>query len=134
VLVAFTLLAIGLGILLSILSGGVHAVSRASDATRASLYAESLFDSLGADRRLRPGRTQGSFESGRYRWTLDITSYQTPKAAAAPGGPPQVAQDGTAENVLLHVVLQMQWNGSGSGNQLRVDTLRAYTPAQDVAP
>lgn len=134
VLVAFTLLAIGLGILLSILSGGVHAIARSSDSTRASLYAESLFDSLGADQRLRPNsRMQGSFEGGRYRWTLDITRMPAPGAGPQPGGPPAApAQPGNADNVLLHVVLKMQWNGGGSGNTLQVDTLRAYAPPQEV--
>jgi general secretion pathway protein I len=132
VLAAFTLLAIGLGILLSILSSGVHAISRASESTRASLYAESLFDTLGADKRLRAGRSQGAFENGRFRWTIDVEPFPTPAPAAGPGGI-GVPQEGVAENALFHVVLQMQWNGGGSGRVLRVDTLRAYAPPQDLS-
>ncbi|HTA65137.1 MAG TPA: hypothetical protein VK753_06505, partial [Xanthomonadaceae bacterium] len=62
-------------------------------------------------------------------WMLDITPYQTPAATPVPGMQPALAQaqGGLSENVLLHVILQMQWNGGGSGNTLRVDTLRAYT-------
>ena len=134
VLIAFSLLAIGLGILLSILSSGVHAISRASDSTRASLYAQGLLDSIGVDKRLRPGRSQGAFENGRYRWTLDIAPLQTPAATPAPGTQPGLAQaqGAPSENVMLQLILQMQWNGGGSGNSLRVDTLRAYAPALEV--
>lgn len=135
VLVAFSLLAVALGILLSILSNGMHAVSRASDSTRASLYAESVFESLGADRRLRIGRTQGSFENRRYQWTLDVDPAPTPAPGRVAGGAnPAIgpAITGPGENVLFHLVLQMQWNGGGSGNTLRVETLRAYAPPQDL--
>ena len=130
VLIAFTLLAIGLGLLLAILSSGLRAIANASATTRASLDAESMFDTLGADQRLRPGRSQGAFENGRYRWTLDITPFVPPEAASAPGLPniPGVTQPGVIDNVMVRVVLQVQW-GTAPGQNLRVETLRAYTPA-----
>ena len=132
VLVAFTLLAIGLGLLLAILSGGVRSVARSSQSTQATLYAESLLDTLGADRRLQPGRTQGMFEQGRYRWTLDIAPYKQPLPTPARGDPyaagPNVQN--LVDNVMLRVVLQMQWGTRGPDQTLRVETLRAYGPAQ----
>ena len=132
VLVAFALLAIGLGLLLAILSGGVHAVASASDATQATLYAESVFDTLGADQRLQPGRSTGTYENGRYRWTLDITQFKPPVAAPAPGNPNAAAPDqqNFIDNVMYRVVLQMQWGARGPGQTLRVETLRAYSPPQ----
>ena len=132
VLVAFALLAIGLGVLLAILSGGVHAVARASQSTQAALHAESILDTLGADRRLQPGHSEGLFEDGRYRWTLDIEPF-TPPVPAPQQANPFTTNAGTqdfAENVMVRVVLRMQWGDRGAEQSLRVETLRAYAPAQ----
>jgi len=132
VLVAFSLLAIGLGLLLAILSGGVRAVANASDSTQATLYAESVLDTLGADQRLQAGRSAGVYENGRYRWTLDITPFKPLVAAPARGDPN--TQDPNlqnfVENVMYRVVLQMQWGARGPGQTLRIETLRAYAPPQ----
>ncbi|MBS0457349.1 MAG: prepilin-type N-terminal cleavage/methylation domain-containing protein [Proteobacteria bacterium] len=129
VLVAFALLAVGLGILLAILSSGVRGIANASDSTRASLYAQGLFATLGGDGQLHPGHSQGSFENGRYRWTLEISRYPTPHVTPPPGGAPgaPIAVDPDSEPRLLQVVLTMRW-GAGPGHALRVDTLRAYVP------
>ncbi len=133
VLVAFSLLAIGLGMLLAILSSGVHAVGNAADATRATLYAESLFDTLGADQRLRAGRSHGVFEGGHFHWTLDITPFQPPvpealPAAGTPGG--EQVQPLQVANSMVRVVLLVNWGPGPSPKALRVETLRAYGPAQ----
>ncbi len=132
VLVAFALLAIGLGLLLAILSGGVHAVARASESTHATLYAESLLDTLGADQRLQPGRSQGVFEDGRYRWTLTITPFKPPIPAPVRGDPytADPAQQNFAENVLMRAVLELQWGARGPDQTLHIETLRAYAPLQ----
>ncbi len=133
VLVAFSLLAVGLGILLAILSGGVRAVANAADSTRASLYAQGIFATLGGDRRLQPGRSQGSFENGRYRWVMQVSAAPTPALTPPPGSPPglPVNVDPSTENQLLRVVLVMNWGAHGA---LRVETLRAYLPAQAAPP
>jgi general secretion pathway protein I len=134
VMVAFALLAIGLGLLLAILSDGVHSVARSSQTTQATLYAESLLDTLGADRRLQPGRSQGMFEQGRYRWTLDVAPFKPPIPTPARGDPysadPNVQT--FVDNVMYRVVLQMQWGAFGPDQTLRVETLRAYAPVQGV--
>ena len=132
VLVAFALLALGLGLLLAILSGGVRQVARASESTQATLYAESLLDTLGADRRLQPGRSQGAFENGRYGWTLEIAPFKPPVPAPARDNPSAADPNlqNAVDNVMLRVVLQMQWGVRGPDQTLRIETLRAYAPAQ----
>ncbi len=134
VLVAFALLAIGLGLLLATLSSGVHSVARSSQSTQATLYAESMLDTLGADQRLQPGRSQGVFENGRYRWTLDVSPFRPPAPAPASGDPSTADPNlqGVAENVLFRVMLQVQWGTPGTEQTLRVDTLRAYAPPQGL--
>jgi general secretion pathway protein I len=131
VLAAFGLLAAGLSVLLAILSGGVRSIGRSSQSTQAALYAQSLLDTLGADRRLQPGRSLGDFENGRYRWTLDIERFQPPLPTPARGDPyadPNL--QGPSQNVIYRVLLQMQWGARGAEQDLRVETLRAYAPPQ----
>jgi general secretion pathway protein I len=134
VLIAFSLLAIGLGLLLSILSGGMRSVARASESTQASLYAESLFDTLGAERRLQPGRSSGAFENGRYRWTLDIVPFKPPIAAPARGDPVTANPDlqSFVDNVLYRIVLEVKWGARVPSQTLRIETLRAYAPPQGL--
>ena len=137
VLVAFTLLAIGLGLLLAILSGGVRSVARSSQSTQATLYAQSLLDTLGTDRRLQPGRRQGMFDQGRYRWTLDVTRFKPPVPTPARGDSYSADPNlqSFVDNVMYRVVLQVQWSSRGPDSHepdqtLRVETLRAYAPVQ----
>lgn len=130
VLVAFALLAIGLGLLLAILSGGVRAVARASQSTQATLHAEGLLDTLGADQRLQPGHREGAFDNGRYHWTLDIVPFKPPLPLPQRGGALGLdpASQSFVENVMVRVVLRMQWGVRGADQSLRVETLRAYAP------
>ena len=81
VIVAFALLAVGLGILLAILAGGVRQVAWAGQATRAALYADTLMSTLGADARLQAGQRRGEFEHGNYRWTMQIVREREPVPA-----------------------------------------------------
>jgi general secretion pathway protein I len=134
VLVAFTLLAAGLGVLLAILSGGVRSIGSSTQSTQATLYAQGLLDSLGADRRLRPGHSEGDFEQGRYRWTLDIERFQPPIETPARGDPYADPNLRSAnENLIYRVLLQMHWGARGAEQNLRVETLRAYAPPQGGA-
>lgn len=122
VLVAFSLLAIGLGILLAILSDGVHAIGNSTASTQATLYAQQILDNLGADRRLQPGRSQGDFDGGRYRWTLDVTPFPPP--AAAQNDPYADATAQTDTDAIYRVRLSMRWGERGAERKLDVDTLR----------
>ena len=73
IILAFALMSVGLGILVAILSGGLAQVRTAGDATEATLHAQSLLDQLGVLEPIEPGREQGEFDRGRYRWDLEIT-------------------------------------------------------------
>jgi general secretion pathway protein I len=127
VMAAFVLLAMSLGLLVGMLSGGLRKVSTAARETEATLHAQSLLDTVGTITPLVPGHTQGEFEDGRYRWALDIAPMDDPApvppaAAAAPrlqGGP-----------VLYRVALQVDWAKGGPRQRLRFVTLRARTPVE----
>jgi general secretion pathway protein I len=116
VIVAFALLAMALTLLLGMLSGAARQVRHAEQLSRASLHAQSLLAQLGSDGRFRLGRTQGSFEQGRYDWTLEVAPYVDPAdardGAVAPEGPQ-----------LRQVTLDVRW-GRAAGEAMRWQTLR----------
>ena len=115
VIIAFALLALALTLLLGSLSGAARQIRQADDSGRATLHAQSLLAQLGVGEVLRPGRQQGVFEQGRYRWVLDVAPF------ADPLKPRPVATD-TAPR-LLQVRLSVAW-GERAGQGLQWNTLR----------
>lgn len=76
VLVAFAALALALTLLLGILSGSAREVRYSTDSARAVLHAQSLLDDLGIGQPIVPGRRDGTFENGRYRWDMQVELYR----------------------------------------------------------
>ena len=74
ILVAFSIMALSLGVLLRIFAGGGHIAATADEYSRAILTAESMMASVGVDLPLRPGVQSGELADG-YRWDLNVTPY-----------------------------------------------------------
>jgi general secretion pathway protein I len=72
VLVAFALLAGAIGLLLSIISGGIRQVRVAGERTEIAALAESLIATLGVASPIEPGDFGGESDDGRYRWHLVV--------------------------------------------------------------
>ena len=116
VVVAFALLALALTFLLASLSGAIRQIRIASDNSRATLHAQSLLAQVGVGETLQPGRRQGSFDAGRYRWVLGIAPYVDPLRSPSPLSNPSAPR-------LLQLTLAMEW-GNGRGQQMQWQTLR----------
>ena len=84
VIIAFALLALALTLLLGSLSGAARQIRTADDSGRATLHAQSLLAQLGVGEVLQPGRKEGTFEAGRYRWTLEMEPYVDPLKRRSP--------------------------------------------------
>jgi general secretion pathway protein I len=125
VVVAFALLALALTFLLGSLSGATRQIRMANDSGRATLHAQSLLAQLGVGEILRPGQKQGTFEQGRYRWTLEVAPYIDPLKRRSP-------QAVASAPRLLQLQLQVAW-GDAPGQRLRWQTLR-LAPADLNAP
>lgn len=121
VIVAFALLALALTLLLGTLSGAVRQVRWSGDAGRAALHAQSLLDTVGIPGPLEPGRSDGDFDDGRYRWSMAITPWVEP---LPPGSPRPVATG----NRLYEVALQVQWGAGGPRERLQLRSLRLSPP------
>lgn len=116
VVVAFALLALALTFLLASLSGAAKQIRIASDSSRATLHAQSLLAQVGVGETLQPGRRQGDYDAGRYRWVLEIAPYVDPLRSPSPLSNPSAPR-------LLQLTLAMEW-GDGRGQQLQWQTLR----------
>lgn len=130
VIVAFAILALALTLLLGTLSGAAKQVRWADEAGRAALHAQSLLDQTGVGEPLRAGHSEGAFEQGRYRWTLDVAPYVDPLA------PPAPPRDLSAPR-LWQLAMTVQWGqGDDPRQRLQLQSLRLVTPTaqQGVVP
>lgn len=138
VMLAFTLMASALGILIAILGGGLGQVRNATDASEATLHAQSLLDELGVLEPILPGTREGESKDGRYRWTLEISEAEDPAPVAAvdPAAVPEesVGLQIAGEPLLYRIQLDVAWGEEGDTRSLRFTTLRARLPSTPVAP
>ena len=125
VIVAFALLALALSLLLGTLSGATRQVRWSNEAGRAALHAQSLLDTVGVGGPLRPGRRNGEFDDGRYRWSLQVSPWSDGLAATGPAAP------GSA--TLYELVLTVQWSDGGPRERLQLRTLRLAPTDLQVA-
>jgi len=121
IIVAFGVLGVALSLLLGTLSGSTRQVRWAADSGRAALHAQSLLDEVGVGEALAPGRRDGEFGGGRYRWVLDVAPYVD--ADRPPGQP----VDPYAPR-LLQLRLQVTWGEGGPRERLQLQTLRLVQP------
>jgi len=128
VLLAFVILAVAMGMLMSMLSRGLGQVRQSQDETRASLHAQSLIDGLGVLEPLVPGAREGSFENGRYRYRLQITEVEDP--TPVPPLPPGAADapEALGGPIVYRVGLEVRWGDPSPRRELRLSTLRARLP------
>lgn len=134
VIVAFAVLALALTLVLGTLSNASRQVRWSDDAGRAALHAQSLLDDTGVAQALVPGRSEGTFEDGRYRWTLEVAPWQDPTRDAAGEAPPPQPADPAAPR-LLKLALDVRWGDAeardgenGARTRLHLESLRWVRP------
>ena len=74
ILIAFSILALSLGILLKIFSAGVNTAIVAEDYTAAVQIAESLIAKTGVETALQPGQDSG-LENEKYHWLVEVRPF-----------------------------------------------------------
>jgi general secretion pathway protein I len=130
VIVAFAVLALALAIVLGTLSNASRQVRWSDDAGRAALHAQSLLDDTGVVQALVPGRREGTFEDGRYRWTLDVAPWREPIEPGSEEAPPPQPVDPAAPR-LLRLALEVRWGDGGDDDartRLHLESLRLVRP------
>lgn len=142
VLLAFSLLAGGLGLLVAIQSGGLRQVRQGADVSEATLHAQSLLDGLGVLEPISPGVREGGFAQGRYHWRLAIEPIDDPaRTVTVPDGTPVLAPVEASDTtpVVYRVALDVRWNlargePANAGSALHFVTLRTRQPVNTVQP
>jgi general secretion pathway protein I len=113
VLVAFTILAMALTVLLRIFSAGLRNVDASSEYARALSIAEAELAVPGILEPLQPGITQGE-EDGGYRWVRDVAEFRPidgPDYAGTPA-PPYL------------VTVEVTWPANQGERTIRLETIR----------
>ena len=77
ILVAFTLLAMAMGVLMQIFSRGVNGATLADRYARATMFAESKLASVGVEDALKESVAAGKFDDD-FSWALAVRPYQDP--------------------------------------------------------
>lgn len=77
ILVAFTLLAVAIGVLMQIFSRGVNGASLADRYAKATMYAESKLATVGIEDQLKERAAAGKFDDD-FSWTLEVRPWQDP--------------------------------------------------------
>lgn len=112
VLVAFAILALTLGVLLNIFSGGLRNLGDGQHYTRAVLDAQSKLAEIGVSQPLAPGEISGEIDDV-YRWSARISPL-----ALSPGG----------LATLYQVDLTVKWGEAGAARAVRLQTLKIGPP------
>lgn len=122
IMVAFTLMALILAVLMRVFSGGLQGIGLAEDYARAASIAESTLARVGADIPLKEGSESGEAED-RYRWTVTMKPHDIPDVPAAEGSPASTPVKNLP--VVLHEVsVNVSWSEYGRDRQYVLNTLR----------
>src|SRR5690349_7493921 len=121
IIVALSLLALGLGLAMQIATGAMRNARHAAERTEAALYAQSLLDGVGVGERLEVGRSSGDFGDD-YRWELDVSEHEVEVADGSAALDPALAPV-----QLYRLELVVSW-GEPRPQEARFVTLRALTP------
>jgi len=115
VMVAFMVFALLFGVVLQILSTSVGNTRLSGDYTQAALWAQSRLDTLGIERMIEPGVTQGRFNE-EFSWVMEVSETEVIDERAL---------DMTQELpiALYHVRLTVEW--ANGRRQAVFDTLRS---------
>jgi general secretion pathway protein I len=117
ILVAFTLMALIVAVLMRVFSGGLQGAGIAEDYARATSFAESKLAGIGSEIPLKPGELSGT-EAGKYRWKIAIQDYEDKTANAAPPQPQAVMRV-----QLMEVAVSVAWSDYGKDRQVAMTTL-----------
>lgn len=116
ILVAFSVLALSLGVLLNIFSTALRGVGIGEEYSKAALLMDSRLAALGSEIPLESGSQSGSEGDGEgqeYRWLITISPFGEVDQFQALG-----------ELELFQVDVEVAWDASGAQRRIAVSTLR----------
>lgn len=127
ILVAFSILALSLGVLMQIFSGSLRNADTTRDQAQAVTLAQSLLASAGVEGPLAAGETSGVV-ADKFRWTLRASPF-----AREPGTEESASVRTPVLLDLWEVSVKVAWGGESVGAE-RAVTLNTLRAQQPVAP
>jgi general secretion pathway protein I len=127
ILVAFSILALSLGVLMQIFSGSLRNADITHDQAQAVVLAQSLLTAAGAEAPLAPGESSG-VHTGKFRWLLRVSPFLD---QARTGDTPSLRQQLPLD--LWEVTARVAWGGI-SGSPERAITLSTLRVQPVVMP
>jgi general secretion pathway protein I len=127
VLVAFSILALSLGVLMQIFSGSLRNAETSRDQAQAVTLAQTLLATAGVEVPLVTGESSGVV-GGKYHWRLRVTPFQEGNAAEA-----STATGLNKPMNLWEVSAEVLW-GAAAGPQQRTLVLSSLRVQPRVAP
>lgn len=124
ILVAFSILAFSLGILLKIFSGGANTAVIAEEYTAAVQIAEALMSTAGVEAPLQAGRTSGR-ENDKYHWLVEVTP--------SPFNPENIDVK-TMTVSLFKIKVTVSWgdHNDDAGRQIELTTLKLVNKSNEA--
>jgi prepilin-type N-terminal cleavage/methylation domain-containing protein len=117
VLVALTIVGLGLTAAAGMLGVGMRGHDTARDVAAASAFAEDLIAQTGVTDRLQAGETHGSF-AGRFEWARSIAPYTDRPSAT------DRVLNGDAAPPLYRVTVAVAWEDGRRRQRITLSTLR----------
>ncbi|MDQ7089311.1 MAG: type II secretion system protein [Methylococcales bacterium] len=114
ILVAFSILAISLGIILKIFSAGLQTASLAENYTLAVEIAESLLAKTGEETPLDLGETQGQ-ENESFNWLIQVTPAELMMGAELPE---------TLNDRVVQIKVSVSWGDENNVREIDLTTLK----------
>ncbi len=111
VLVAFTILAMLLGALFQVFSGGLRAARSGDQYTRATIIAQSRLAALGVEQPLREGVSSGT-DDDPYHWRVTVSPYLDDQMPVA---------DYVLQPLTVHV--EVFWEEGGSARSVSLTSI-----------
>ncbi len=113
ILVAFTIMAVSLGIMLNIFSSGVNTAIVAEDYIVATQLAESLMARAGVEEALEEGQRSG-IEVEKYQWRVSVVETEAPEV------------EEQTELKLMNVSVEVSWDdGLQQDRTVELNTIKA---------
>ena len=121
ILVAFSILALSLGVLMQIFSGATRNADLTRNQTRATALAQSLIAGTSAESTLAAGENRGTTDDG-FRWHIEVAPFDDSSSAEGAASTPTAV----ASLDLWRIAVQVAWEGGAGLNERSVSlaTLR----------
>ena len=116
ILVAFSILAFSLGILLNIFSGGLRRTIVSEEYQQAVIIAQSKLATVGIENAVEDADARGKVQDNKYTWEIKVTAYDDEKMG--------LEADEQGNLVPYKVTVTVKWDAGKTDRLVELTTLK----------